>query len=98
MVFTVCKMNQREILDELVQLLEGSGVKIRSEPLGGTGGGLCRIKGENLFFLDTQAPPYEMAAICAEAVAKLIDIENIYIKPQIRLFIQDTLERRAASQ
>lgn len=87
-------MNQREILDELVLLLEGSGVKIRSEPLGGSGGGLCSIKGEHLFFVDTEASAGETAALCAEAVAKLIDIETVYIKPQVRQFIENTINRQ----
>jgi hypothetical protein len=86
-------MNQREILDELVVLLEGGGVKIRSEPLGGSGGGLCTIKGEHLFFLDTQAPAGETASLCAEAVVKLIDIETVYIKPQVRQFIEDAIKK-----
>jgi hypothetical protein len=87
-------MNEREILDELLRLLEGGGVKIRPEPLGGSGGGLCSIKGEYLFFVDTQASAGEMAALCAEAVAKLIDIEAVFIKPQVRQFIENTTNKQ----
>jgi hypothetical protein len=82
-------MNERAILDELLQLLEGRGVKIRSEALGGSGGGLCTVKGEQLFFVDTEAPAWETAALCAEAVAKLVDIESVYMKPQVRQFVED---------
>jgi hypothetical protein len=85
-------MNERAILDELLQLLEGSGVKIRSEPLGGSGGGLC-TKGEKLFFVDTDAPAGETAELCAEAAAKLIDIENVYVKPQVRQFIERAADK-----
>ena len=86
-------MNEREILDELLHLLEENGVKIRSEPLGGNGGGLCTIKGEHLFFVDTQAPAGETAALCAEAVAKLIDTESVYIKPQVRQFVENMADK-----
>ena len=86
-------MNQREILDELVLLLEGSGVKIRNEPLGGSGGGLCSVKGEKLFFIDTQAPAGETSTLCAQALVKLIDIESIYIKPQVRQFIESIIRK-----
>ncbi|MHC4213419.1 MAG: hypothetical protein ACYSWP_08625 [Planctomycetota bacterium] len=82
-------MNDQIILEDLLVLLEANGVKIRSEPLGGGGGGLCTIKGEHIFFLDTQSPSSEMAIICAEAVGKVVDIESIYIKPQIREFIEN---------
>ena len=81
-------MNEQRILEELLALLEANGVAVRSEPLGGSGGGLCSVKGEKLFFVDTQATSAEMAAICAEAVAKVVDIEGIFIRPEIREFIE----------
>ena len=72
-------MNDQEILEQMVALLEANGVTIRTEPLGGSGGGLCAMKDKKIFFIDTQASSAEMAPICAEAVAKTIDIENTYI-------------------
>ena len=81
-------MNEQRILEELLALLEAEGVNIRNEPLGGSGGGLCTVKGENIFFVDTQAASAEMAATCAEAVSKLLDIEMLYIKPEVRQFIE----------
>ena len=82
-------MNKQRILEELMTLLEANGVTIRNEPLGGSGGGLCTIKGQLIFFADTQAPSAEMAAICAEAVAKTVDIDKVYIKPEVREFVEN---------
>jgi hypothetical protein len=82
-------MNDQNILDELLALLESNGVAIRNEPLGGSGGGLCIIKGQRIFFVDTQAASAVSAAMCAEAVSKVVDVEQIYIKPQIRQFIEN---------
>ena len=82
-------MNEQRILDELLALLEGNGVAIRSEPLGGAGGGLCSVKGAHIFFVDTQAGSAETAVRCAEAVGKLMDTESIYIRPEVRQFIED---------
>jgi len=82
-------MDEQRILQELLALLEGNGVSVRNEPLGGSGGGLCTVKGKHIFFLDTQAPSVVAAALCAEAVPKVADIEQIYVKPQIRQFIED---------
>ena len=81
-------MNEQNILEELLALLEANGVTIRNEPLGGSGGGLCTVKGEQIFFVDTQAASAEVAALCAEAASKVVDIEKIYIKPEVRQFIE----------
>ena len=83
-------MDKHKILDELLALLEANGITIRSESLGGSGGGLCTVKNRQIFFVDTQASLAEMAAICAEAVAKVVDTENIYIRPEIRRFIENS--------
>lgn len=81
-------MNEQRILEELLALLEADGVNIRSEPLGGSSGGLCTIRGEHIFFVDTQAASADVAATCAEAVSKLLDIETVYIRPEVRQFIE----------
>ena len=82
-------MNEQSILEELLALLEANGVTIRNEPLGGSGGGLCTVKGEQILFVDTQAASAEAAAVCAEAVSKLLDIEKLYIRPQVRQFVEN---------
>ncbi len=81
------KMKTEDILDELLSLLESWQVQIRRESLGGRGGGLCEVRGEKIFFVDTESGEMESAVLCAEVVAELGDIENIYIKPEVREFI-----------
>jgi hypothetical protein len=81
-------MNDQRILEELLALLEASSVTVRTEPLGGSGGGLCSIRGEQIFFVDTQAPSAEVAAICAQAVSKVADTDKVYIRPEVRQFIE----------
>ena len=81
-------MDEQRILEELLALLEANNVAIRDEPLGGNGGGLCAMKGRQIFFMDTQAPVAVVAAICAQAVPKVVDIEQVYIKPEVRQFIE----------
>jgi hypothetical protein len=82
-------MNEQRILDELLDLLEGNGVRIRREAMGGSGGGLCAIKGESIFFLDTESASAEVASLCAQAVARLLDVEAVYLRPEVRQFIED---------
>ena len=83
------KMNEQRILEELLALLEANGVAIRTEPLGGSGGGLCTIKGRPIFFVDAQAASSDVATLCAEALPKVTDIESIYIRPEVRQFIEN---------
>ena len=82
-------MNEQRILEELLALLEANSVTVRTEPLSGAGGGLCTMKGQPFFFVDTQASSGEVAALCAEAVSRIVDIENVYIRPEIRQFIEN---------
>ncbi|MHC4271517.1 MAG: hypothetical protein ACYST2_04310 [Planctomycetota bacterium] len=81
-------MNKQQILEELLALLEVDGVIIRREELGGSGGGICTLKGHSVFFLDTQASSAETASLCADAVLKRIEIEQVFIKPEVREFIE----------
>jgi hypothetical protein len=81
-------MNEQRILEELLAMLEANGVTIRHESLGGAAGGLCTVKGQHIFFVDTQCSSADTAASAAEAVRKVIDIEKVYMRPEIREFIE----------
>ena len=81
-------MNEQEILEELLAILEQNGVAIRTEAMGGGGGGLCLFKDKRVFFVDTDAQTTDMAAVCVKTVLELTDVDSIYIKPQLREFIE----------
>jgi hypothetical protein len=46
------------------------------------------MKGATLFFVDTEATSADVATLCADAVLKLVDIETIYLRPEVRLFLE----------
>jgi hypothetical protein len=81
-------MKDAAILDELLALLEQNNVTVRMEAMGGGGGGLCKIKDKKVFFVDTEASAADMAASCAQAVNEIVDIEKVYIRPQVRDFVE----------
>ena len=87
-------MNEQRILEELLSLLEAKGVTIRHEAMGGGAGGLCTVKGVHIFFADTQSSSADVAAAAAEAVRKIVDIEAIYLRPEIRQFIESQTPTR----
>ncbi len=82
-------MESQAILEELIAVLTHEGVTIRTGPMGGGGGGLCKIKGSLVFFVDTQCPTRQMAAICANAIKEIANIELVYLRPQIRQFLEE---------
>jgi hypothetical protein len=86
-------MNEQQILEDLLVLLEAQEVKIRTEPLGGRGGGLAAMRGAKIFFLDTEAASADVATLCAEAVRRLLDIETVYLRPEVREFIESHTDR-----
>jgi hypothetical protein len=81
-------MDTREILEQLQALLENSNVEVRTESLGGGGGGLCKIKGQYTFFIDSDSTTADSAVVLAQAVVKITDINAVYIRPEVREFIE----------
>jgi hypothetical protein len=80
-------MDDSLILEELLTVLEQNGVSIRRDQMGGAGGGLCKISGKQTCFVDIDADSSQNAEICARAVEKVVDIENVYLRPAVREFI-----------
>ena len=46
-------MDDQAILEELLALLGQNNVVLRNEPMGGAGGGLCKLKEKRIFYIDT---------------------------------------------
>ncbi len=82
-------MEDSEILQELLSLLESNGIAIRAEHIAGGGGGLCSVKHERIFFVDKDISVGESIEIAAKAVRQLVDIEAVYLRPQIRAVIEE---------
>ena len=81
-------MDEHHILKTLVDLLEANRIKVRRELLEDGPGGLCRIGRKRILFLDSRAQPNDQAKICASALAEVVDIDNIYLLPDVREFVE----------
>ncbi len=77
-------MELAEKLDVLVSLAEGLGIRVRREPLGGEGGGLCTLRGAQVLFIDTMADVGTRYEKTIAALAAMPEIDNHYILPEIR--------------
>jgi len=76
-------------LDTLLTLARELGIDLRSEPLGGDGGGLCALKGRRVLFVDTSADLDTRYERTAAALATLPELEGRYLPPEVR----DDLQR-----
>lgn len=81
-------------LEALLELAERMGIDVRAESMGGGGGGLCRLKGRRVLFVDTGADLATRYDRTLEALAGLEEIDSHYLLPEVR---QD-LERQRRSR
>jgi hypothetical protein len=88
-------MTQEQVLRELEALAASSGIAIRFEK-GDFEGGFCVLKAERLIVVNKKLPPSRKASVLAQGLAE-IGIEDRYLKPAIRNFIEEELARLVRS-
>jgi hypothetical protein len=77
-------------LDTLLTLAEELGLTIRREPLGGSGGGFCVLRGRRILFVDTSADLEARYEATLAALAPLPEMDAHYLPPEVR----EDLERQ----
>lgn len=87
-------MDDRSLLDALLETAEELGLEIRREPIDGESGGLCRIRGRRILFVDTLADLGTRVQHTCEALAALPEIDDCYLRPDIR----ERIERARAEK
>jgi hypothetical protein len=71
-------------LEHLLTLAEQIGIDVRAEPMGGAGGGLCRLRGKQVLFVDTAADLETRYERTLAALATLPELEGRFILPEVR--------------
>ena len=84
-------MTVEETLSELEIVAHDMGVNIRYEK-GDFDGGYCLLRDERIIVVNKKLNSNRKASVLSQAFGEL-GIENIYIKPAVRLFIEDELVR-----
>lgn len=82
-------------LDNALELLARLGVEVREESLGGEGGGLCKLRGRAVFFLDRGADPATNLELCIAALADMPEADEHFIIPTMRERIERVRESRS---
>jgi hypothetical protein len=82
-------MDENNIIDQLEELAERFGIKIRyesikqDEDLVRVVGGLCLLRGEYVVIIDSKAAMVDKIRTLAEAMTHF-NLDQIYIKPALR--------------
>jgi hypothetical protein len=58
----------------------------RNHPLGGAGGGFCRLRGKAMIVIDARLTPSDRVAILAKALARF-ELDAIFLAPAVRATI-----------
>ena len=80
-----------DLLGDLLELAEQLGLEVRQAPLGGEGGGLAKLRGKEILFVDIDAPGDVQLEKTAAALSRLADrLETIYVKPAVRALLEES--------
>ena len=80
-------MDELAQLDRLIEIAKELGVEVRREAVDGEGGGLCRIKGRCVLFVDLLADVPTRIDRSVDALAHLPGIDDLYLRPDLRELI-----------
>ena len=68
----------------LLELCSKLELQVRPERLGGSGGGLCRLKSKSIMFIDLDAEPEARYERLAAGLAGWPGIDDLYVVPEVR--------------
>jgi hypothetical protein len=88
-------MTNEQILNELEHLALNCGISLRYEK-GDFDGGYCVLKAERLIVINKRLMLGRRASVLAQGLAE-VGIDEIYLKPAVREYIEDELARAAKS-
>ena len=86
-------MDAQQTVDMLLDLAEKLGIECRAAPLAGSGGAMALIKGKPVLFLDAEATPADQAHALGAALAKDDRLDDVFLVPQLRQFIDQCREQ-----
>lgn len=84
-------MNAEDYLPDLEELATEMGMRIRYEK-GDFDGGYCILKDQQIIVVNKKLHPSRKSVVIALALGE-IGIENLFVKPNLRMFIEDEMVR-----
>ena len=71
-------------LQTVIDVLASLEIEVRREHLGGDSGGLCKLRGRRVVFVDLDADVATRLERCVEVLRGLPDLETVYLAPHLR--------------
>lgn len=84
-------MNAEDLLPDLEEIARGVGVRIRYEK-GDFDGGYCILRTDRIIIVNKKLNEARKASVIAQALNEY-GIENIFVKPVVRVFIEEEILR-----
>ena len=77
-------MHEVDKLGHLLESCRAVGIVVRDESLGGGGGGLCRLRGERVLFVDAEADDAGRYEKTVAALVAVPEFDDMFLPPVIR--------------
>ena len=77
-------MQPVELILQIRNVMDRLGVEVREGYLGGSGGGLCRIRGRRVVFVDLDADVASTLDVMVAALTALPEAEGVFLPPALR--------------
>ncbi|NOT00213.1 MAG: hypothetical protein HOP29_06255 [Phycisphaerales bacterium] len=81
-------------LSTLLEVAESLGIEVRHASLEGRGGGLCRIKGKRVLFVDLECDRATRYHAVLHEISQLPEIDDVFLGPELR----EDIDRYRAEQ
>lgn len=89
-------MENQELLPELESVASQLGIRLRYEK-GDFEGGYCVLKSERIIVINKKLSPSVRLSVLARGISE-IGLNNIYVKPAVRNFIEDEVTKTSRQQ
>jgi hypothetical protein len=89
-------MENQELLPELESIAAQLGIRLRYER-GDFEGGYCVLKSERIIVINKKLSPSMRLSVLARGISE-IGLNNTYVKPVVRNFIEDEVSKASRQQ